>query len=349
MTTHPLPKLPKTYSPDPLADSRMSLGEHIEELRVRLWRALLALAIGLIASLFVGNHVVELLCAPLKQQLMEFQWKKLAKVRQQLDENPDLVPGNEPRLVQWVVNVRGLTGQLRLPEPNEEWGVITMRRRPVEDALIMKEAELLAISTPGPTTFTIQEPFVVYFKACLLCGAVISSPFVFWQLWAFVAAGLYPHERRWFWVYMPVSLALFLAGVALCQFYVLPAAVGYLMSYNDWMGFDPSPRLSDWLSFALLMPLVFGIAFQLPLVMLAVNRLGLVSTGGYRQHRRLAMFMLACLAIVLAAAPDWYSMLALTVPLWGLYELGILLCWFMPRAADVSDEPVTEAENLVEA
>jgi sec-independent protein translocase protein TatC len=176
----------------------------------------------------------------------------------------------------------------------------------------------------------IMEPFAVYFKAGLLCGAVLASPWVFYQLWMFVAAGLYPHERRGVRVYLPASLLLFLGGALFCQFVVLPAGVAYLVSYNDWLGVEPDLRLGAWLSFALLVPLAFGLAFQTPLVMLFLSRAGVVDAEGFRRQRRLAVLLMAVLAAVLTP-PDVVGMLALAVPLWALYEVGILLCRAAPR------------------
>jgi len=192
---------------------------------------------------------------------------------------------------------------------------------------------------PSLMSLTITEPFTVYFKVSAYCGIVLASPWIFYQLWLFVAAGLYRHEKRLLHVNLPLSIALFLGGVALCEFVVLPTGVDYLLSFNDWLGYEPEPRLSDWLSFALLMPLVFGLAFQTPLAMVCLERIGVFSVEGYRRHRRLAIFLLAVLAAVLSVTPDYYSMLALTVPLWGLYEVGILLCRWSPR-------PPSEVEEI---
>jgi sec-independent protein translocase protein TatC len=174
---------------------------------------------------------------------------------------------------------------------------------------------------------------------------VLASPWIFYQLWAFVAVGLYPHERRRVYGYLPLSVALFLGGIALCEFVVIPLGIEYLLGFNAWLGVEPNLRLSEWLGFALLTPLVFGAAFQTPLVMVFLDRVGLLSVGGYRQHRRLALLLLTALAAVLTVTPDAVNMLALAVPLWGLYELGILLCRLTPRPAPASE---AEGQELLE-
>jgi sec-independent protein translocase protein TatC len=215
---------------------------------------------------------------------------------------------------------------------------LPVRVRPLDWEILTGEAARLVNRPPSLMSLTVTEPITVYFKVSAYCGIVLASPWIFYQLWLFVAAGLYPHEKRLVHVNLPLSIGLFLGGVALCEFVVLPTGVDYLMSFNDWLGYEPEPRLSDWLSFALLMPLVFGVAFQTPLVMVFLERIGLFSVEGYRRHRRLAIFLLAVLAAVISVTPDYYSMLALTVPLWGLYEVGILLCCWAPRTPGEPEE-----------
>jgi len=189
---------------------------------------------------------------------------------------------------------------------------------------------------------------MVYVKVSLLCGLVLASPWVLGQLWAFVAAGMYPHEKKYVHKYLPMSVGLFLGGVFLCQFAVLPKSVEALLWFNDWIGFTPELRLNEWLSFAIMMPLVFGISFQTPLVMLVLERIGIMSVASYWSSWRMAAFLLAVFAMIITPSPDALSMLAMWVPLVALYFLGILLCKWAGRN-DPVDEDVPEADELVEA
>ena len=113
-------------------------------------------------------------------------------------------------------------------------------------------------------------------------GLVLSSPWVFYQLWAFVAAGLYRHERQYVKKFLPFSLGLFLGGVLLCFFGVLPLTLKFLLQFNVWLGIEPTLRISEWMSFATILPLVFGLAFQTPLVMLFLARIGIFTADDYR-------------------------------------------------------------------
>ena len=188
---------------------------------------------------------------------------------------------------------------------------------------------------------------MVYFKVCMVCGLVIGSPWIFYQIWQFVAAGLYPHEKRYVHLYLPFSLGLFLAGVFLCQFFVIPKALEALLWFNEWIGLEPDLRLNEWLSFAILMPLVFGASFQTPLVMMALNKVGIISIQTYRQKRRFALFFMAIFTALITPTPDALTMLFLWVPLVALYELGIFLCWLSPGPPDL-DIDVPESEEMIE-
>lgn len=182
----------------------------------------------------------------------------------------------------------------------------------------------------GLNSHQVEEPFMIYIKAALVVGAIISSPMIFYYLWGFVAAGLYPHERKYVYMYLPFSVGLFISGVALAFFAVLRYVLEFLLDFNSALNVDLEPRLSYYISFVLLLPLGFGIAFQLPLVMLFLQRIGLIETSAYEKSWRIAVLVIAVLSMVLTPA-DPYSMILLMVPLVALYFLGIGLCRFMPR------------------
>jgi Tat protein translocase TatC len=197
------------------------------------------------------------------------------------------------------------------------------------------------------STMSIMEAFMAYFKVALMCGFVLGSPWIFYQLWSFVAAGLYPHEKRLVNVYLPFSLLLFLLGVLACQFFVIPKAVGALLWFNEWLDMQPDLRFNEWLSFAIMMPVVFGISFQLPLVMMFLERIGITTVQTYLSYWKIAFFLIHVLAAFLMPTPDIFSMEMLAVPLFGLYGLGILLCKLNPRSEE-REEETAESKELVE-
>lgn len=179
-------------------------------------------------------------------------------------------------------------------------------------------------------TLQAQEAFMTWFKAAFVVGALVSAPWVFYQLWNFVAAGLYPHEKNYVHTFLPFSLSLFFAGAALAFFFVFPFVLKFLFGFNQMIGADINPRLNDWLGFALFLPLGFGISFQLPLVMLLLERIGVVSVAMYLEKWRIAVLVIAILSMLLTPA-DPSSMLLMGCPLIVLYFGGIALCKWMPK------------------
>jgi sec-independent protein translocase protein TatC len=358
-------------SEDLFRDTRMSFGDHLEELRWHLFRALggavmiMLLVFVLdgvgyafqqfdatrhtwLANIGAGLPVMHFISRPVERELMSFYKARIDHITEKRVQEEQR--SGEVVVAPTTIDVdrqalRAALGQ-QVENPGEpEWVPLRIRIRPAELSQQMAKDNIELIRPPLLSTLSITEAFMVYIKVSLVLGVVIGSPWIFYQIWAFIAAGLYPQEKHWVYVYGPFSLALFIAGVVLCEWLVIPAAVHYLLGFNEWVGLEPELRLSEWLSFALLTPLVFGIAFQTPLVMLFLHKVGIVDVSSFRQHRRYALFALALVAALLAASPDAFSMLALYIPLAGLYELGIILCRFSPKT--IFDD-VPESDEMVE-
>jgi Tat protein translocase TatC len=232
-----------------------------------------------------------------------------------------------------IRKILGNQGLISLPVQIDE---------PVRFFAMSNQAEGRVTGRFEPGAFSVMEAFMAYLKVSLLCGLVLGSPWIFWQIWAFIAAGLYPHEKRLVNVYLPFSLLLFLIGALACQFIVVPKAVGALLWFNEWLNLEPELRFNEWLSFAILMPLVFGISFQLPLVMMFLERLGIMTVPMYYSYWKIAFFLIHVIAAILMPTPDIISMECLALPMFGLYGLGILLCRLNPGKETDSDVPETE-------
>jgi sec-independent protein translocase protein TatC len=172
-------------------------------------------------------------------------------------------------------------------------------------------------------TFGITEPFTTTLTVSIYGAIALSLPIILWQLYAYVLPAFSSAERR---VVLPILLlfpVLFLAGIAFAYFVVMPAAVSFLLNFNDNQ-FNVQVRARDYYSFFSMTVIACGLVFQLPLAILAVTRLGIVRVEQLRENRRYAYLVIA---IVAAALPgvDPVSMLIEMVPLLVLYELSILL------------------------
>ncbi|MEL7497263.1 MAG: twin-arginine translocase subunit TatC [Planctomycetota bacterium] len=192
-----------------------------------------------------------------------------------------------------------------------------------------------------PQALSPTEGFFVWLKAGLFTGLTIAGPWIFYQIWAFVAAGLYPHERKYIHIFLPISIVLFVAGVLLAFYFVFQPVLGFLFSFNRSLGIAPQMRIGEWLSFALFLPLGFGIAFQLPLVMLFLNRIDLIKVETYLGHWRISVMVIFVLSMFLTPA-DPISLLLLAIPLTLLYFLGIGMCYWLPTPKNPFDDGATE-------
>ena len=186
-------------------------------------------------------------------------------------------------------------------------------------------------------SFSVWETFGIYVKAAILVGFVLASPWIFYQIWIFVAAGLYPHEKKYVRLYLPVSIGLFFFGACVAFSFVFEPVLNFLFSVNNWLGIELDPRISEWIGFALILPVGFGIGFQLPLVMYFLEQTGIVTAGMFSKHWKIAVLIIWIAATVLTP-PDPFSQFFLGIPLTFLYFGGILLCKYLPRRALKRDD-----------
>ncbi len=292
---------------------RMTIGEHLEELRWRLILGLIGFAVVTIALLFFGDRVLQIFCDPLFSTLRN----------------------------------KGLNPQIYYT--------------------------------------TLSEGFTVWLKIVLISAAAIASPWIVYHLWQFVAAGLYPNERKYVTRYAPLSIALLISGMLFVYFLVLPWTIVFFIDFASSvpmpqqhvtsteihqpftipslngdpatpkpfeMWFDkvigqvkifidgegirvmpflpqnllaPHIVLGDYINLVVGMLLVFALSFQLPLLVLAVTRIGIVELEALRSARKYVYFVLVIVACAITPGDIITASLALTLPLCLLYELGIWL------------------------
>lgn len=318
--------------------SSMTFGEHLEELRRALGKASIWLGGGFIIGLLLASSVIRYMQGPLEDSLEKFYRKKseteIAKALDVKEASKDLAD-----LSTWMRENK-VASQLVWVDPKR------LQREGSEDLAILGNADSEGLPDPNnmmqlrlfvpiqasTEALGLQEPFMIWIKAAFVVAVVVASPGIFYHLWQFVAAGLYPHERRYVYFFLPVSLLLFWAGAFLAFFVIFRLVIDFLLDFNASMGIGASPRLTDYMSFALFLPLGFGISFQLPLVMLILERLGIFSVHTYSSQWRVAILVIAFISMILTPA-EVSSMIGMAVPLIGLYFLGIAMCKYLPRSS----------------
>lgn len=168
-------------------------------------------------------------------------------------------------------------------------------------------------------TFTgVTDAFTIRLKVAIIGGVLLSMPIWLYQLWAFITPGLHRNERRWSLSFVFTSLLLFATGVTLA-YLILPTALDVLLSFG---GPDLKALLTvdQYLGFIAHLLTIFGISFEFPLVLVMLNLAGIVSAQRLRQWRRVSIFLLTVFAGAATPSTDPFTMLAMAVPLWLLYE-----------------------------
>jgi len=229
----------------------MSLGDHLEELRLRLIYALAGLAIAFAVALTAGKGFARLILSPYAAAMRS----------------------------------AGMAAKLQAFQP--------------------------------------AEPFGAYLKAAFVLALLLSAPWLFYQIWAFVAAGLHRHERRFVLLAAPASAALFAAGVLFFLLGVAPWVFRFFMQFNpgiDYLTYQPG--IDNTVDFILWLALAFGLAFQTPIAIVFAERMGLVSLGALRRARKY-IFLASFVVGAVLTPPDVLSQVALALPLYVLYEGGL--------------------------
>ena len=167
--------------------------------------------------------------------------------------------------------------------------------------------------------------FFVYLKVAVLCGLVLAFPFIVWEVWKFVAPALYENEkkavRKAFWL----SSGLFYLGVAVGYFVVLPVCLMFFVNFSVSDAIVNTISLSSYMGLFTSMVFLIGILFEFPAVVLVLSSLGVLNRGMLRKGRRYAVVAVLVLSALITPS-DPFSMFVLAIPLYGLYELSILLC-----------------------
>ncbi len=175
----------------------------------------------------------------------------------------------------------------------------------------------------------VTTPFFVPLKVAMMAAFLIALPYILYQIWRFVAPGLYAHEKRLVWPLIIASTVLFFCGMAFAYFVVFPVVFGFITASAP-QGVAVMTDIDKYLSFVLGMFMAFGITFQVPVAVILVVRMGFVSVEKFREIRPYVIVG-AFIVGAIFTPPDVVSQFMLAIPLWLLYEAGIVVASWMGR------------------
>lgn len=280
---------------DPFESTRMSLGEHLEELRKRLFYSVVVLSIAFGVAWWFKEEIAKAVLQPWTTAVERLNEDMAVKAEADLAADPAL-----PRAKYFTSDDH-------------------------------KNRELRDRIDPRPNMFGIGEGFFFALNNSLYFALFIGSPFVLWQMWQFIAAGLYRHEKRAVSLYFPFSALLFIVGVLFCYFFVLPVGMYFLTSTISLDIVRPQLGIEQYFSFLSTMCLAMGCVFQLPILMIFLSRIGLVEPKTYSKYRGHFLVVALFVAAVVTPGPDYYSQILMTIPMVLLYEVGIVIARFTAR------------------
>jgi len=272
---------------DPLQSSRMSLGEHLDELRRRLTLGLGALLVAFFAAWAFHERIDRWMLWPLETAVEHINAARVEEYEDLLAEDPSL-----PRSTYFLSD-----------DPSDR-----RLRDPVDSR---------------PQTIGVTEGFFFAFRNSLYFAILLGAPALLWQLWRFIAAGLYERERKIVLRYFPASVLLFLSGVAVSFFLMVPLGIYFLQVTMPASLATFRPTLGDYLAFVTNTCLWAGVVFQVPIVIQVLIRLDLVAAETFARYRRHCVVLCFVVSAIVTPTGDPFMQFFLAAPMWVLYEIGL--------------------------
>ena len=203
-------------------------------------------------------------------------------------------------------------------------------------------AEILAGPIGGLSTMEsidVTENVTAFMKISLLAGVVLALPVVVYQIFAFILPGLNQNERKWVWFMIPLATLFFAGGVLFAYFFMLPTALPFLLNF---MGITTAPRPSTYFGFVLNLLFWVGLAFELPLIVFLLARIGLITAKQLAKQWRIAIIVIAILSALITPTPDPVNMGLMMLPLFILYLISILFAVIAGRSRNKALESDAE-------
>ena len=285
---------------------RMSFGDHLDELRKRVIKSLLAIVVAVTVVFPFKTTVQEIIVGPYREQ-----W--------------------EIGFEAWIQKLQAQKDAGVIQKDSVEFLEFCLDRKTEILAGTYEHPVILVNRTGYPVPYTLYatnglDDILSFMWAALIFAVVLASPVVIWQIWAFVAAGLYKHERAVFYRYFPFMCVLFAAGVWFGYAVALPYSLGFLVSMMDDRLVVAQFGVGQFLSLLFMTTAAMGVVFQVPLVMLALQKVGLVRHKTFIKNWRVTVLVIFCAAAIFTP-PEPVSMILMSLPMMVLYGLGLFLTY----------------------
>ena len=176
------------------------------------------------------------------------------------------------------------------------------------------------------TSLSPTENFTTYMRVALFAGIAFAMPVILYEIYAYIDPALHPNERRFILTLGPFVLLLFVGGMAFCYFLLLPNAIHFLITFASDV-FDNQLRASEYLSFVTTFILGMGLVFEVPVIIFALVRVGAVQRSWLTSKRRYVFLLCFVVGAIITPTPDPFNQALVSIPMYLLFELGLLLAW----------------------
>ncbi len=348
---------------------QMSFLDHLDELRKRLVQSVIAIAIAFSIGFGFSDRIYNFLAVPVKTEAKKARIARETKLlgsdtrialTQNLKEGDllqytftlDSVIENpkSPTQVETIKIPVGTTIPAKIITKDGKLTAVLAQNWILGKTVIPQDRELAqvlgeAAALPG---FDVRDDLVItkvggaftlYMTVAMYTAVALAIPFLLYQLWAFIAPGLYQHEKKYVIPVLTMGTLLFIIGATFAYKIAFPAACNFLLGWQD--GFQTLLNAEDYLDLILIMMLGLGVAFQIPTISFILGRIGLITPKMLLRWWRHAVVLIVILAAIITPTPDPTNLMIFTVPMWALYFLSVGIVWMFGKPRK-SDEEVGE-------
>ncbi len=330
----------------------MSFLEHLDELRTRLIRSMAFVLITAFLAWFASGYIFRFLQAPVNRALAAAQEQRKVPIAG-LNGQVSVVPLNtlhQNDKIRYAFPELIKLGPISIPsgasimarvdrEADGTLALFTDEPFSAGNDILPKDVKLpINLSTgydkvrdPNDklVVTTTIEAFSLYVKVSLYTAIGLSVPFLLWQIWAFVAPGLYPHERKYVTPFVALSSIFFILGAATAYYLIFPPAAKYLLGLGS--DFRLLLKADDYFDFIILLMLAMGGVAQMPAITYVLARMGLITAGWMLKVWRIAFVTILIVAAVVSPTNDVPNMLLFAAPMFVLYAISIVVAWICGR------------------
>lgn len=337
----------------------MSFLDHLEELRSRLVRSAIFVFVAFLLCWFVSDSIYNFLALPVKHALAEAQERQLplggitgneailplSSLRE--NDTTRYVFSEATKLGTSVIPVGASVAARVAKDANGNTGLFTDEALVAGATVIPPGVKLPVDFSQTPQTIntrdgqlivtSVMESFSLYVKVSVYAAFCLSVPFLLWQIWGFVAPGLYPHERSYALPFILLSSISFVLGAAFAYYVIFPPAASYLLGLGQ--DFQLLLKATDYFDFIILVMLSMGIVFQMPAITYILARIGLVTAGFLIRIWKTSLIVILVAAAVLSPTNDALNMMLFAAPMLVLYAVSIFVAWVFGQDRKVGSEP----------